>query len=52
MDIGESTDITQGVGRLVFTTLSAVAEMERERINDRTREGREVALAKWRELGR
>lgn len=52
MDIGEGTDITKGVGRLVFTTLAAVAEMERERINERTQQGRDAAIAKGVKFGR
>lgn len=52
MDIGGDTDINSGAGRLIFTTLSAVAEMERERINERTERGREAARAKGVRFGR
>lgn len=52
MDIGDGIDITSGVGRLVFTTLSAIAEMERERINERTKAGRDAAQAKGIKFGR
>lgn len=52
MDIGDGVDITSGVGRLVFTTLSAIAEMERERINERTKAGRDAAKARGVKFGR
>ncbi|WP_299599066.1 recombinase family protein [uncultured Microbulbifer sp.] len=45
-------DVNSDVGRLVYTTIAAVAEMERKRIAERTREGREVAKAKGTHMGR
>ena len=50
-DIG-GMDINSEVGRLVYTILSAVAEMERKRIRTRQREGIERAQAEGRHLGR
>lgn len=47
-----SMDITTDVGRLVYTVLAAVAEMERSRIRERQREGIERAKAEGRQLGR
>jgi DNA invertase Pin-like site-specific DNA recombinase len=45
-------DTTSATGRLVFTILSAVAEMERELIADRVREGMRQAARKGRRIGR
>ena len=50
-DIG-GMDINSDVGRLVYTVLAAVAEMERKRIKERQREGIERAKAEGRHLGR
>ncbi len=44
---------TEGAaGRLVINILSCIAQSERERIMERTREGREVAMAKGIQFGR
>ena len=45
-------DTTSPTGRLVFTILAAVAEMERELIRDRVREGMRHAAAKGARIGR
>jgi DNA invertase Pin-like site-specific DNA recombinase len=45
-------DTSSSVGRLLFTVLAAVAEMERELISERTRAGLERARAEGRVLGR
>lgn len=45
-------DTTSPTGRLVFTILSAVAEMEKELIADRVREGMRNAASKGVRLGR
>ena len=45
-------DTTSPTGRLVFTILAAVAEMERELIRDRVREGMRQAAAKGARIGR
>jgi DNA invertase Pin-like site-specific DNA recombinase len=45
-------DTTSPTGRLVFTILAAVAEMERELIADRVREGMRHAAAKGKRIGR
>lgn len=50
-DIG-GVDINSDVGRLVYTVLAAVAEMERKRIRQRQREGIDRAKAEGRHLGR
>ncbi|HPE80108.1 MAG TPA: recombinase family protein [Gammaproteobacteria bacterium] len=50
-DIG-GVDINSDVGRLVYTVLAAVAEMERKRIRQRQREGIDRAIAEGRLLGR
>ena len=50
-DIG-GMDLNSDVGRLVYTVLAAVAEMERKRIRERQREGIERAKAEGRHLGR
>lgn len=50
-DIG-GVDINSDVGRLVYTVLAAVAEMERKRIRQRQREGIDRAIAEGRPLGR
>jgi DNA invertase Pin-like site-specific DNA recombinase len=45
-------DTTSPTGRLVFTILAAVGEMERELIRDRLREGMRHAAAKGARIGR
>jgi len=45
-------DTTSAAGRLVFTVLSAVAEMERELIADRVREGMRHASHQGKRIGR
>lgn len=45
-------DTTSPTGRLVFHILSAVAEMERDLIADRVKEGMRVAAAKGTKIGR
>ena len=50
MDDGISTEGT--MGRMVVTILAAVAEAERERILERTNEGRRAAVARGVKMGR
>jgi DNA invertase Pin-like site-specific DNA recombinase len=50
-DLGD-IDINSDVGRVVYTTISAFAEMERKRILQRCNEGRLRAKAEGRHLGR
>jgi len=45
-------DTTSATGRLVFTILAAVAEMERELIRDRVKEGMKLARQKGTRIGR
>ena len=45
-------DVNSETGRMIYTTLSAVAEMERSRINRRCHEGREKALTDGVKFGR
>ena len=45
-------DTGSATGRLVFVILSAVAEMERELIRDRVREGMKLAAARGAAIGR
>lgn len=45
-------DINSDMGRVIYTTISAFAEMERKRILQRCNEGREKARAEGRHLGR
>ena len=45
-------DTTSATGRLVFTILAAVAEMERELIADRVREGMRQAIRRGARIGR
>ena len=49
LDDGISTD--GPMGKMVITILSAVAQAERERINERTSEGRKAALIKGVKFG-
>jgi DNA invertase Pin-like site-specific DNA recombinase len=51
LDLGE-IDINSDVGRVIYTTISAFAEMERKRILQRCNEGRDRARAEGRHLGR
>jgi DNA invertase Pin-like site-specific DNA recombinase len=48
----QEIDTTTSAGRLVFTVLAAVAEMERELIRERVRAGMDRAKAQGRRLGR
>lgn len=50
--IKEQIDFTTPSGKLMFTMLGAIAEFERDLINDRAREGRERAKAQGKHLGR
>ncbi|TOG87429.1 resolvase [Vibrio parahaemolyticus] len=50
-DLGD-LDINSDVGRVIYTTISAFAEMERKRILQRCNEGRERAKAEGRHIGR
>ncbi len=45
-------DTTSATGRLVFTILAAVAEMERELIRDRVKEGMRHAARQGKSIGR
>jgi DNA invertase Pin-like site-specific DNA recombinase len=45
-------DTTSATGRLVFTILAAVAEMERELIRDRVKEGMRHAARQGKRIGR
>ncbi len=50
-DLG-NVDINSDIGRVIYTTISAFAEMERKRILQRCNEGREKARAEGKHLGR
>ncbi|MGR5501388.1 recombinase family protein [Vibrio sp. DNB22_10_4] len=50
-DLGD-LDINSDVGRVIYTTIGAFAEMERSRILQRCNEGRERARALGKHLGR
>ncbi|MFB5196161.1 recombinase family protein [Neobacillus sp. KR4-4] len=50
--IKEQIDFTTPAGKLMFTMLGAIAEFERDLINDRTAEGRARAKAQGKHLGR
>ncbi|RWX52880.1 recombinase family protein [Photobacterium chitinilyticum] len=50
-DLGD-VDINSDIGRVIYTTISAFAEMERKRILQRCNEGRAKAKAEGRHLGR
>lgn len=52
ISIGDSIDTTRPEGRLFFHMTAAFAEFERDRINERTREGREFALQNGVKFGR
>lgn len=48
----QDIDTTSSAGRLMFTVLAAVAEMERELIRERVKAGVERARSEGRQLGR
>lgn len=48
----QDIDTTTAYGRLVFTILAAVAELERETIRERVRAGMTLARERGRQLGR
>jgi DNA invertase Pin-like site-specific DNA recombinase len=50
--IKEQIDFTTPAGKLMFTMLGAIAEFERNLINERTREGRERAKKQGKHMGR
>jgi DNA invertase Pin-like site-specific DNA recombinase len=50
--IKEQIDFSTPAGKLMFTMLGAIAEFERDLINDRTAEGRARAKAQGKHLGR
>lgn len=50
--IKEQIDFSSPVGKMMFTMLGAIAEFERDIINERTREGRERAKANGTHMGR
>ena len=50
--LNQNIDTTSPVGRLLFTMLGAIAEFERDLINERVREGIEAAKAKGVKFGR
>ena len=50
--LGEDIDATTSVGRLVFHVFGSIAEFERERIAERTREGLNAARSRGRVGGR
>lgn len=50
--IKEQIDFSTATGKLMFTMLGAIAEFERDLINERTKEGRERAKKQGKHLGR
>jgi len=50
--IKENIDFTTPAGKLMFTMLGAIAEFERDLINERTAEGRERAKLQGKHMGR
>src|ERR1700679_3315172 len=52
VSLGEQVDTTTPTGKMVFTVLGAVAELERIRIPERVRVGLRHARAKGKTLGR
>ncbi|MCM3724590.1 recombinase family protein [Neobacillus cucumis] len=50
--IKEQIDFSTAAGKLMFTMLGAIAEFERDLINERTKEGRERAREQGKHLGR
>lgn len=51
LDLGD-VDINSDMGRMIYTVMSAFAEMERNRIRQRQREGIEKAREQGKHLGR
>ena len=51
MDL-DSVDINSTMGRLVYTVMASIAEMERKRIKERCDDGRAKAKAEGKHLGR
>lgn len=51
LDISRDPVNAGGVGKLVFTILAGVAEMERARIAERTKEGRKAKMARGGSVG-
>lgn len=51
LDISRDPVNAGGVGKLIFTILAAVAEMERTRIRDRVKEGRQAKKARGGHMG-
>ena len=52
VSLSEQVDTTTPTGKMVFTVLGAVAELERNLIRERVRAGLRNARAKGRKLGR
>lgn len=52
VSLGESIDTSTTAGRLIFHLFAALAEFERELINERTKAGRDAAKAKGETGGR
>jgi DNA invertase Pin-like site-specific DNA recombinase len=52
VSLSESIDTTTPAGKMVFTVLGAVAELERSLIGERVRAGLRNAKAKGKRLGR
>lgn len=50
--VKEQIDFSTPAGKLMFTMLGAIAEFERDLINDRTKEGRERAKTQGKHMGR
>lgn len=50
--IKEQIDFSTPAGKLMFTMLGAIAEFERDLINERTAEGRARAIAQGKHMGR
>jgi DNA invertase Pin-like site-specific DNA recombinase len=50
--IKEQIDFSTAAGKLMFNMLGAIAEFERDLINERTKEGRERARKQGKHLGR
>jgi DNA invertase Pin-like site-specific DNA recombinase len=51
LDLGD-TDINSTMGRVIYTIISALAEAEKARINERTQAGRKAAKEKGIHMGR
>ena len=52
MSLSEQVDTSTPTGRMIFTDLGAVAELERSLIGERVRAGLRNARAKGKKLGR